>query len=459
VKTGENTNTTLPLAESAEPASARSCLAVRWITASGMAPQLLTGAHLTLGRGAESDLRIESSGVSRRHAELTRQGPVFAIRDLESRNGTFLNGRRVQHGALSEGDVLRLGDAVGVISRVHPDGHGPPALEFGDVLFGPDLAEPLEQMRRAAPSDLPMVILGETGVGKECAARAVHLLSGRRGAFHAVNCAALPTALAEAELFGYRKGAFTGADHAGGGHLRAADGGTLLLDELAELSLPVQGKLLRALQEKEVMPLGETRAVRIDLRIVAACQAPLDELVRAKRLRQDLAARLSGLTVTIAPLRARRSDAGYLFGYFLRRFSGGRPPAVDPKLIERLLLYSWPSNVRELQLLTQRLVVLHGDQPLLKQSMLPEALGRSESVEAETKTPSVAVLPDRNEHDLRALTAELLVNGGNLSRAAAKVGISRQRAYRLTAGRAPSELSLADSAGVSDEDESRGPHV
>jgi DNA-binding NtrC family response regulator len=438
-------STTLSLVDTENPSQVRSCLAIRWLTAQNHECSLLSGSPLKLGRGADAELRIESGGVSRHHAELVRQGPVFSLRDLGSRNGTFVNGRRVRHAALSEGDVLRLGDAVGVVSRVDPARSKEPPLELAGALFGPDVADLLAQLRLLAPSDLPVAVVGETGVGKESVARALHLLSGREGPFHAVNCAALPTALAEAELFGHRKGAFSGAETAGLGHLRAAQGGTLLLDELADLALPVQAKLLRVLQEKQVIPLGETRPIPLDVRIVGACQQPLDVLVNGKRLRQDLAARLGGATLELAPLRLRRSDTGFFFGYFLRKLSGGRPPRVDPKLLERLLLYAWPNNVRELSLLTQRLLVVHGQEPILKQAMLPQAFGRSE---AHPSTPpgseadggeALSTPEDRNQHDLRLLREALAACDGNVSRAAVKAGISRQRAYRLMTGPGSSE--------------------
>jgi len=441
VNSSDSANTTLSLGETGHPDAVRSVTAIRWLTPALAECQPLVGQQLVIGRGTETELCIESSGVSRRHAELNRQGPLFAIRDLGSTNGTFVNGRRVAQSALSEGDVLRLGDAVGVVVRVLPDHMSTEARQVGDsMLFGPDLSAELNELRRVAPSDLPVVIIGETGVGKECIARALHIESGRTGPFHAVNCAALPAALAEGELFGYRKGAFTGAEQGALGHVRAAQGGTLLLDELADLALPTQAKLLRVLQEKEVTPLGETRATPTDARIVAACQTPLEELVESKRLRQDLAARLSGSTLLIRPLRTRRSDIGFLFGYFLRRFSGGRPPRVDSKLLERLLLHSWPNNVRELELLTRRLLVIHGHETQLKQNMLPEALGRSEASDNEPRTPSSPPNEDRNGHDLRALVAELRKNDCNVARAATAIGISRQRAYRLMAGRSASEL-------------------
>jgi len=426
-------NTTLSLADG-ERTNRRSLpLGVRWLTGKPEEVDLLVGTTLVIGRAAEADLRVDSGGVSRRHAELERQGPLFAIRDLDSRNGTFLNGRRIAHAALSESDVLRVGDALGVVERVDPEQSNRPT-ELGGALFGPSLWSLLEQLKRAARSDLPIVVLGETGVGKECVARAIHLLSERAGAFHAVNCAALPSGLAEAELFGYRKGAFTGADQAALGHLRAAQGGTLLLDELAELPLPVQAKLLRVLQERQVTPLGETTATKLDVRLLSACQTGLEQLVQDKRLRQDLAARLNGMCLTIPPLRERRADVGFLFGYFLRQAAGGRPPAVDVRLLERLLVFGWPDNVRQLELLTRQLAVMHGHEPLLTQYMLPVSFGRSEQEPVAAPGPRV-VAADRNEHDLRTLEQALSENDGNLSRAAAQAGISRQRAYRLLSSR------------------------
>lgn len=404
--------------------------ALRWLSAGASSTyQVLEGARLIVGRAPEADLVLEASGVSRHHAELHRQGPIYALRDLNSTNGTYVNGTRVEHAGLSEGDVVRFGSMVGLVMRIEPSRlAAPDVVELAPgVLLGPGLAKELEELRRVAPSDLPVLIWGETGVGKECIARAVHLLSGRAGPFHAVNCAALPASLAEAELFGHRRGAFTGAEQAGVGHLRAADGGTLLLDELPDLAPAVQAKLLRALQDRCVTPLGETRSAPVDLRVVAACQRSPGELVDGNRLRQDLVARLSGLTLEIPPLRHRRADIGVLFGYFLNRHSGGRPPTVEADLLESLLLYAWPSNVRELELVTRRLLVLHGQSPVLRREHLPRELAQPSRAPRSTEGKE----EQRRDRDLRVFAEELRRHQGNVARAAAATGISRQRAYRL----------------------------
>jgi sigma-54 dependent transcriptional regulator, acetoin dehydrogenase operon transcriptional activator AcoR len=434
-------NSTLRLVESGLGISPSRVQAVRWISA-GAEGSFTPLAHnlVTLGRDEQAGIRLEAAGVSRHHAEFVRQGPVYALKDCGSTNGTYVNGRRIQHGALSPGDVLRFGDVIGVVVRCDAE----TALTQPDVcevtpgvVFGPGLSVELAELRRVAPSDLPVVVVGETGTGKECIARAVHALSGRSGQLHAVNCAALPNALAEAELFGYRKGAFTGAEQPALGHLRAADRGTLFLDELADLPISQQAKLLRVLQDRKVTALGETCPTALDVRFVAAVQEPLSALVKAQRLREDLAMRLNGLVVHLPPLRERRADIGVLLGYFLKQHSGGRPPALEPRLLEDLLLYAWPGNVRELELTVRKLLVLHGHEPRLRRSMLPESMRTQATPPEPVRGPAEG---ERREHDLSRLVRELKSNGQNVARAAEAIGVSRQRAYRLLDGRSVTEL-------------------
>src|SRR6185369_13336340 len=240
------------------------------------------------------------------------------------------------------------------------------------VFGGQRLRDVLAPIELAAHSDLPIVLEGQTGTGKELVARAIHDWSGRAGPFVAVNCAALPEALAEGELFGYRRGAFTGAEQASLGHFRAAQGGTLLLDEVCDLPLSLQAKLLRVLEEREFQPLGEAKPSKLDVRVLAAAQGSLSQAVERGQFRPDLLARLEGLTATLPPLRERRAEIPYLFTRLLVTGSGSRPPEVEARLVERLCLYDWPFNVRELALLVKRLLVLHGAEPILKVQHLPE---------------------------------------------------------------------------------------
>ena len=430
--------TTRPLDESVRQAQTDGAMAIRWLNAGTSSRyQIIGKTRATIGRGPGVTATLVAEGLSRCHVEIYRQGPAYISHDLGSTNGTYVNGRRVDYAPLSDGDVVRLGDVVGVVMRIPPQTplEGPDLEVLApEIAFGPGLQGQLDQLRRVAPSDLPVVIVGDTGVGKEYFARAVHLLSGRQGKLHPVNCAALPTALAEAELFGHTRGAFTGAEQASLGHVRAAQGGTLFLDELAELSAPVQAKLLRVLQDGLVTPLGETRAYAVDVRLVAACQQTLEQLVASGRVRADLAARIAGLTVLVTPLRQRRADIGIFFAHFLNRYAAGPPPPVDPRLLECLLLHDWPGNVRELDLLTRRLLALHGHEPMLRRSFLPSEMTDKlpppqEPIGARPLGQGAA--RDRDRHDSARLADELHRHGGNLTRAAAAAGISRSRAYRL----------------------------
>jgi transcriptional regulator with PAS, ATPase and Fis domain len=312
-----------------------------------------------------------------------------------------------------------------------------------------------ELARRAARGSLPVVIEGETGTGKELLARAIHAWSGRTGPFVAVNCAALPESLAEGELFGYRKGAFTGAERSSLGHFRAANGGTILLDEIVEMPVALQAKVLRVLEEREVLPLGESNPVAVDVEVVAAAQCPLRQAVNDKRFRGDLLARLAGLTLTLPALRERREEIPFLFSRMLTEYAGGPPPAVEPRLIERLCVYDWPLNLRQLDLLARRLMTLHGHEPMLRRSHLP----REVTIRAEVSELSMGHAPaddrelspkQRDRRDLNALLIALRKHHGNVARASAAIHITRQRAYRLMEGSPEVLQELRDGEATSD---------
>jgi DNA-binding NtrC family response regulator len=407
-------------------------------------PQRMTmtlARRSVVGRDDTCDAVLAGTEVSRRHAEFRIDGPIVAVRDLDSRNGVFVNGARVVDVPLAAGDVVRCGEWIGVVVS---DAVSAPFAEIGPGWYGSAaLAAAVEPARRLAV-DLPIIVQGETGTGKEGTARAIHAWSGRRGPFVAVNCAALPGELAEAELFGYRKGAFTGADQMSPGLFRAAEGGSIFLDEILELPLAIQPKLLRVLEERKVRALGETRDNAIDVRVIAATQEPLGEAVAARRFRADLHARLDGLTVVLPPLRTRREDVAPLFLEFLRQHAAGQPPAIEAKLIEALCLYDWPLNVRELVLLARRLLGLHGNESTLRKAHLPHRiLGRGVSA---AEGPEVAERAARSSGgdkrprratddraDFEALTDALRRADGSVAKAAALIGISRPRAYRLIA--------------------------
>jgi transcriptional regulator of acetoin/glycerol metabolism len=437
---GETTERSLTASQAEQNPAA---LSLAWLfpqTDGPVLPLSELAGEAYLGRDDDCDACLAGADVSRRHAVIRAQGPHRVVIDLDSRNGTWVNGRRVRSAVLSEGDVVRVGGWVGIVSRrAGPFGALAPGLFGGEALRRALIAaEP------AARSDLPVVLQGETGTGKEAVARAIHAWSGRQGPLVAVNCAALPEALAEGELFGYRRGAFTGAEQASMGHFRAAQHGTLLLDEVCELPLPLQAKLLRVLEEREVQPLGEARPVKLDVRVLAAAQRSLAGAVASGEFRADLYARLDGLTLELPPLRERKTDVPYLFARLMMNESGGRPPAVDVRLVERLCLYDWPFNVRELALVVKRLMVLHGAEAKLKPQHLPERLMAAATpvaidaagVPTEMATSAQTAEPP----DLQRLVAALRASGGNVAQAAQALGISRQRAYRLMQG--SPELSL-----------------
>jgi DNA-binding NtrC family response regulator len=312
------------------------------------------------GPGAASaTFRFPSARMSASHASLAYCEGRFWIHDAGSRNGTFVNGYRVQSQPLAPGDVLEMGRVCLIFEQLFaPEKTGP--WEDGAQSPGatnvlrtllPSLQRDLRDLPRLAASGLSVLVMGETGTGKELVARGLHTCSGDSGAFVAVNCSALPAALVESQLFGHRRGAFSGASHDEPGLVRAAAGGTLFLDEIGDLPLPAQGTLLRVLQEREVLPVGATRPVPVQFRCVAATHRDLRAEVARGAFRADLFARLDGAALVIPPLRARRCDFGQLVAALLARVCRGDAPvpSIDPQAALAMLSYPWPGNVRELE--------------------------------------------------------------------------------------------------------------
>lgn len=404
-------------------------LALVWLHPHETPQVSLLTEELTVGRDPSCDVVIDSPLVSRRHARFRRNGPIVVAEDLDSRNGIFLDAVRTDRAPVVLGQLWRIGEAL---ARVVECGDASD-FSFSEVVpgqwGGSQLRAALGALGRVARSDLPVVVEGESGCGKEGVARAVHEQSGRSGRFVALDCASLPEHLAESQLFGHKRGAFTGAERTQSGYLVAASGGTLFLDEVVELPLGVQAKLLRALQQGEVVAIGATEPTPVDLRIVVAAQCPLNERVDDGRFRGDLYARLRGITLELPPLRERSEDVPPLFRRFLRQHLAGPVPRVNPRLVEQLCLHTWPLNVRELLAMTKELAILHGHEPELLWEHLPREL-RARSSEL---PPASNARPSQQPLSAEAFHAQLLRNGGNVLQACQMFGISRSRAYRLIA--------------------------
>jgi transcriptional regulator of acetoin/glycerol metabolism len=417
---------TMPGPRTDAHAKGRRLLAIRWIfPIEDRQPTLLSAQEVVIGRSTGSDVVLDGDQVSRRHAAIRRQGIVHLIHDLDSRNGLFINGARIAEAALAIGTLIRVGEWLGMVVEVDADSTHDGFHEVVPGYWaGPSLWPVLLPLQHAAPTKVPILIEGETGSGKEGVANAVHAWSGRAGKLVAVNCAAIPENLAEGELFGYRKGAFTGADKAHDGYLRAADKGTLFLDEIADLPAALQPKLLRALEQGEITPIGQAAPVSVDVRLVAAVQRPLAQAVKEQRFRPDLYARLDGVTVRLPPLRERVDEIPLLVVRLIEHHLNGRPaPKLETPLVEALCRYGWPYNIRELDRIVQHLVALHAHKGVLSRSDLPEKV-RAELAASE----SAGAAPYKPSAD--AIRAALKEEAGNVRRAADRLGLSRQQLYR-----------------------------
>ncbi len=305
------------------------------------------------GAARTLQIRVPDAHISQRHARLVRHGTLFALTDDGSHNGTRVNGTRIDAMTeLGDGDLLEAGHTLFRYRTAVSVPLGEPADVDASALersllatLDAGFAKRLAGLDRIARSPVPVLLLGETGTGKEVLARAIHRRSERAGPFVAVNCGALPVSLVEAQLFGHVRGAFSGADDPAPGLFRSAHRGTLLLDEIGDLSPAGQTALLRVLQEQEVVPVGGAQPIKIDLRVLAATHHPLERLVAGGQFREDLFARLAGFRFTVPPLRERREDVGLLVAAFLldRRFR------LSTAAARALLRWDWPLNARELR--------------------------------------------------------------------------------------------------------------
>ncbi len=414
----------------------------------------------SIGRAADNTIVLSDPTVSRLHAEIrlsSEAGGEGRIVARAGKNPTLLNDAPIDEAPLRAGDRLRLGTTVLLVGL--PAGEAPPpppaALAAGgDDLFGPSrstlsfpvavlggarlvgmvgrsagFVEAQNAIARVAPTDATVLITGESGTGKELAARAIHYNSRRaERPFVVVDCGALPSALVEAELFGYERGAFTGADRARAGRFEEASGGTVFLDEIGELPIEAQPALLRVLEERKVRRLGATRQIPVDVRVIAATNRDLERAIGEGRFRPDLYYRLAVATIRLPPLRERLDDMEELVRYWCDRFApecGRAIREIPPETVARLRAHSWPGNLRELRNAV-RAALAFGTGDVLR----PEDFRLLPQPAPPAPAPPLSAGPLWDEAYERARIVEALrAAQGNKTRAAALLGIGRTTLY------------------------------
>ncbi|MDP1920985.1 MAG: sigma 54-interacting transcriptional regulator [Myxococcales bacterium] len=398
--------------------------------------RLRVGAHST------NDLVLgEDRAASRHHFEIQYTERGYLVIDLNSTNGTFLDGRRVERAYLSSGSQVRAGQTMVVFApideevTVEPDRDG--ELE-GMVGQSVKMRQIFGLIKKIAPMDVSVIVQGETGTGKELVARAVHTLSGRkRGPFVVLDCGAIPPNLIESELFGHEKGAFTGAIASRPGAFERANGGTIFLDELGELRVDLQPKLLRVLENREVRRVGGNEVIEVDVRVIAATNRDLVKEIQAGNFREDLYFRLSVINIQLPPLRQRREDVPIII----------RKALADPDVVTRhgkkrvmpaamavLQGYSWPGNIRELVNVVSH-VLTFSDGEEIDVSHLPARL-QGQQKEQPLPFNEHLSFKDAKEQLLESFEREYITQvlkrcDGNISRAARESGLHRKSVERL----------------------------
>jgi DNA-binding NtrC family response regulator len=390
-----------------------------------------------IGTSAACTIRLQDREISRRHASVDIQDGRLRLRDLESANGTFVNGVRIVEALLGGGEGIQLGQSA---LRVEIESDAKPVPISTDTSFGAVVGSSVAMRRlypfcvRLAQSDVPLVIEGETGTGKEVMAEAIHAASprGETGPFVVFDCAAAPPSLIESALFGNEKGAFTGAVGARPGVFEEAHGGTLLIDEIGDLDTPLQARLLRAIQKSEIRRLGGSKWLKVDVRIIAATRRDLDKEVQAGRFRDDLFFRLAVARIALPPLRDRREDIEPLARHFWTLY--GRGEDFPTRVIERFAGHPWPGNVRELANTGARLPALGelADTELFLQTtgsgMMPVVTEPNFIADVVAQNLTLAQAREQvvREFERQYVNHLLEQNGGDALRAAAASGIGER---------------------------------
>ncbi len=399
-------------------------------------------SRVLIGNSPACDVRLTDRHASRRHAAVEIAGRFLRLADLGSTNGTFVDGVMVGEAFLRGGETVR----VGVSALRVEEGPKLTSLALPSALgFGKVIGESLAMRRlyplcaRLAAADVPVVIEGETGTGKEHLAEALHAASGRAsGPFVVFDCTAVAPNLVESELFGHERGAFTGSVSLRKGVFERADGGTLLIDEIGDLPLELQPKLLRAIERSEITRVGGAKALRIDVRILAATRRNLDREAQEGRFRDDLFHRVAVTRIEIPPLRRRQGDVSMLAQHFCT-LTGTPPQALPAHLLSRWESYDWPGNVRELRNAVARWLAIGDMEETGLQgsgedgALFPshgDTIGQVLALELPLAEARQKVV---DTFERRYVERVLEIHGGNVTRAAAAAGVARRHLQRVKA--------------------------
>ncbi|HJZ84040.1 MAG TPA: sigma 54-interacting transcriptional regulator [Polyangia bacterium] len=394
--------------------------------------KMFAAPRIVVGR-AGADLVLTDHSVSALHLEIRLEEEGYRLRDLQSTNGTQVWGLRVVEAFIGPGTTIALGESAIRFVPLSDSVELPLWSEshMGSLVGGSPIMRRLyESIDRIAATDATVLITGETGVGKELVAEAIHERSARAGGpFVVLDCGALPAPLFEDQLFGHEAGAFTNADKATTGLFEAAHGGTLLIDEIGELPPDVQPKLLRAVDTRCIRPIGSTRSVDCDVRVIAASNRDLPGEVNRGSFRADLFYRIAVARIDVPPLRQRREDIPLLIEHFHEEMPSARQTPLPDGFVDWALKHPWPGNVRELRNAVERAVSLR--QPMLAFEN-PEATDPCPGLEIDVSVPFKDAKRRLVEaFDRRYVTALLEAHGGNLSAAARAAGLDRMSIYKM----------------------------
>jgi DNA-binding NtrC family response regulator len=425
------------------------------------AHRLPARGDVSVGRSDSADIQVHDPLMSRVHAKL-HIGPNLAVTDLGSSNGTLVRGRRIpgqERTPISVGDTVEIGSTVFIVQPEFSRSPGPKTdeVERTDAGIRVDkqddddaMARVYKLARRIAGSQINVLLLGETGVGKEVMARTIHQFSPRASRpFLGLNCASLNEQLFESELFGYERGAFTGAQQPKQGLIETADGGTVFLDEVGEMPLSTQAKLLRVLEERQVMRVGGLKPREVDVRFIAATNQNLEREIDEGRFREDLFYRLNGMSLVIPPLRERKGEMPSLARTFIaeacEQAGYSAQPVISREALDWMDAYDWPGNIRELRNAVNRAVLLASGgiiQPehLQSEAFKPrtgrgsgrstESAGQAQPAPAAVAPPGMQNIPPAppgvDQEERQRVLAALAACGGNQTRAAEMLGIARR---------------------------------